>query len=427
MSEKKNGLLTNQHIFVICAGSALEWVEYCLFALFIGVIGKTFFPFQSAFWQHTFGWLVFASGLVSRFLGVYFFNHAYQKFGQKQSLILSLNLMALSTTAIGLLPSYQLVGPLAPMLLIFFRMLQGISMSGEFLSATLLLYEWSDQSKKVHYPALILASSSLGIVFGALIAKTCLQSTLPASIQWRLPFVIGGSLSLLTWHIRKHLPEVKEHQHSSESSSWSLLHKEIGQETFIPIYLLVSTLCVNSYLCQSYFTSYMQRLQLSHLQAIETQTFGQILVCLTILLLSSQIRLKNLQKHLIVSLFLIIPTSYIFFSLCSQATYHSALMAQCLFGLTHGYFCSTILTSLCLMFVEPQKRFTGIGLPWSLAVVTFGAFSPNASLLIEGLIRSPLAPCFIIIPLTLVTVTTYIYLMFQDRLRLSLRDNQEAS
>lgn len=413
--------------YLICVGTFLEWFEYSLFGFFIGSIAKAFIPLQSLFWQHTLGWLFFACGLVSRFIGVYFFNHAYHRFGKKYSLILSLNLMALSTTAIGLLPTYDSIGILAPFFLLFFRIIQGISMSGEFLSATLLLYEWTPKQQRTLYPPLIAASSCLGIALSAFMAKLIVSLSMPASLKWRLPFIIGGSVSLLAWHIRKELPDIERQPGVKHAplDSWKALLDQSCQPTFLPVFFIASSLCANSYLSQAYYMSYSSRLGLETDWAFNLQILGQLVMFSSIISMRYFLTVRSVLWHLRFSIILLIPSSFLFFWLSHKLDPGYCLLAQVCFGVSQGYMCSSLLTALCQFFDDPWQRFLGIGLPWSLAVVTFGAFSPNLALLLEASLGMALAPASII--MTVAFITTLILSLFPQRIKKSALLEESSS
>lgn len=407
------GDLKKRHLFSICLGSALEWVEYSLFAIFIVIISDKFFPFQSEFLRHFCSWLLFASGLVARLIGLYIFNKTYTSLGHVRSLSLSLNLMALSTTLIGVLPTYHAIGVLAPILLLSLRVIQGISMSGEFLSATLLLYKASSQKQKVFYPALILVCASCGILLSSLIAKGCMQSTLPEALKWRIPFIIGGTISLIGWHIRTSLPKDIDGPISNNKTVTQVrLLSGMNNTTFLPIFLLSSTLCTNTYLCQSYFISYLTRLDYDYTFALSAQSFGQLITLFLTLTLSMIIKFEDIKKHIIICLSILTLSPHLFFILIHSGQYYGVFKAQILFGLTHGYLCSIILTFICTLFDKDKDRFLGIGLPWSMALVTFGAFTPNIAMILEALTQEPRAGAWITSLLATITIATLTYRFF---------------
>lgn len=128
ISEKESYL---KRVILSCMiGNALEWYDFALYGYFATTIGSLFFPKISTFasLMATFG--VFAAGFIMRPLGGAIFGHIGDKIGRKNALLWSIYLMAIPTTLIGLLPTYEQIGWLAPLLLTLIRLAQGLSMGG---------------------------------------------------------------------------------------------------------------------------------------------------------------------------------------------------------------------------------------------------------------------------------------------------------
>src|SRR4051812_20480447 len=120
-------------------GNVLEWYDFALFGFFAPVLGGLFFPASDriASLLATFG--VFALGFLMRPVGGLIFGHIGDRLGRKRALELSVLLMAGPTTLVGALPSYRHIGLAAPLLLTLIRMLQGVSVGGEFIGSIAFL------------------------------------------------------------------------------------------------------------------------------------------------------------------------------------------------------------------------------------------------------------------------------------------------
>src|SRR3990167_10567537 len=127
----QSGSYIRRVILSCMIGNALEWYDFALYGYFALTIGKLFFPQFSTFasLMATFG--IFAAGFIMRPLGGIIFGHIGDKFGRKDALLWSIYLMAIPTTLIGLLPTYEQIGWVAPFLLNLIRLAQGLSMGGE--------------------------------------------------------------------------------------------------------------------------------------------------------------------------------------------------------------------------------------------------------------------------------------------------------
>src|SRR3990172_3077004 len=155
-------------------GNALEWYDFALYGYFATTIGSLFFPKFStiASLMATFG--IFAAGFIMRPLGGIIFGHIGDKIGRKKALLWSIYLMAIPTTLIGLLPTHEQIGWLAPFLLTCIRLSQGFSMGGEFTGSMIFVVENTTKNNRGFYGSWVVFSLLIGILAGSVIAtSTC--------------------------------------------------------------------------------------------------------------------------------------------------------------------------------------------------------------------------------------------------------------
>lgn len=175
-------------------GNVLEWYDFALFGFLTPVISPLFFPSENrlASLLDTYG--VFALGFLMRPVGGVLFGHIGDRLGRKKALEWSVILMALPTTAVGLLPTYAQVGLLAPVLLTLIRMLQGISVGGEFIGSISFLGEQSAVKRRGFLGSWATSSAGLGNLLGsgtAALVVTLVPADDLASWGWRVPFLCG--------------------------------------------------------------------------------------------------------------------------------------------------------------------------------------------------------------------------------------------
>ena len=127
-------------------GNALEWYDYALYAQFAYIIGLKFFPETEFVEILTFA--VFAAGFVIRPIGGIVFGYIGDRMGRRLALALGIILMAVPTAGIGLLPSYDAIGIAAPLTLTFIRLVQGLSLGGEFSGCIAYIVEHSPEDKR---------------------------------------------------------------------------------------------------------------------------------------------------------------------------------------------------------------------------------------------------------------------------------------
>jgi MFS family permease len=146
----------------------------------------------------------------SHVLGGVLFGHFGDRIGRKVMLMLTMTIMALGTFAVGLLPTYDQIGILAPILLVSLRLLQGIGLGGEWNGASLMVLEHAPQGRRGIFGSLVQVGFPLGLVtsYGVFaLATTMIPQTDFISWGWRVPFLLSIVLLGVGWFVRARLPE----------------------------------------------------------------------------------------------------------------------------------------------------------------------------------------------------------------------------
>jgi len=145
-------------------GNVLEWYDFAVYGYFAASIGHAFFPQQDKVAQILAAFGVFAVGFLMRPIGGAVFGHIGDRFGRRAALTASVAAMAVPTFLIGVLPGYDVLGLMAPVLLTLLRMMQGLSVGGEYTTSIVFLVERAKPERR----GLIGAVADLGSVTGIL-------------------------------------------------------------------------------------------------------------------------------------------------------------------------------------------------------------------------------------------------------------------
>lgn len=194
--------------------SAVEWYDYFVFGIAAAlVLGDLYFPAGSPTAGVLAAFATFAVGFLARPLGGIVAGQLGDKRGRKPMLVLALTLMGLATTGIGLLPTYDTIGVAAPILLVLFRVLQGIAVGAQWGGAMLMATEYAPEGKRGIYGSFVQLGVPIGVVTANtvfLLAGAFTTDSEFAAWAWRVPFLVGLFVLVLAWYIHTRVEETPE-------------------------------------------------------------------------------------------------------------------------------------------------------------------------------------------------------------------------
>jgi MFS family permease len=192
------------------AGTVFEWYDFFLYGSLAGVITKQFFSGVDETTGYIFALLAFAAGFAVRPLGALVFGRIGDRWGRKNTFLVTMLLMGLSTFTVGLLPSYASVGVAAPMLLIGLRLVQGLAMGGEYGGAATYVAEHAPPRSRGLYTSFIQTTGTCGLLLSLVVilaVRTRLGEGVFADWGWRVPFLVSSLLLIVSLWIRLQLNE----------------------------------------------------------------------------------------------------------------------------------------------------------------------------------------------------------------------------
>ena len=214
-SLKSNNSHTNMRkvAFTALAGTSIEWYDFFLYGAAAALVFPTvFFGEMSSSSALILSLLTFAAGFIARPIGGIIFGHFGDRVGRKKTLVIALILMGVSSTLIGLLPTYAMIGVGAPILLTILRFAQGLAIGGQWGGAMLLVTESAPSNQRGFYGAYAQAGAPVGVILANLafiITSALVSDEAFLAWGWRIPFLASAILIAISMYIQLNLEDTK--------------------------------------------------------------------------------------------------------------------------------------------------------------------------------------------------------------------------
>lgn len=392
-------------------GNAIEWFDFGVYA-FLAVHLAQFFPDADPAAQTLNVFAVFAVSFVMRPLGGLFFGPLGDRSGRKRVLAVTILLMAGSTFAIGILPTYARIGFWATALLVVARVLQGFSTGGEYAGAATFIAEYAPDRKRGFLGSWLEFGTLAGFAGGGSLV-TLLTVVLPPEMMsswgWRIPFLVALPLGLIGLYLRLRLDEtptflecVAAHENAGRSPLREVPTRH-RQEMLLCTGLVV-LLNITDYTLLVYLKIY-----LTEVLEISTQT-ALLMICsvlLTMMLvivplgsLSDRIGRKPL---LMTSGFGILVFSYPAFWLLSQGSVLMTLLGLTIIGFFQVCYLAVVGSTLPAIF-ETGVRYTGFAISYNVSTSVFGGTAPLMIVLLRDATGNNYIPAFYLMAAAAVSI-----------------------
>jgi len=241
------------------AGNLIEWYDFLAYSIFSIYFAKSFFPGDKPTVQLMNTAAIAAVGYIARPLGSWLVGFYADRRGRKSALMWSVTAMCVGSLMIALTPDYATIGVFAPIVLVAARLLQGLSMGGEYGTSATYLSEISPPGRRGFY----LGFLQVSVVVGQLIAlalmlamQSLLMTTQIERWGWRVPFVLGGALALFAMYMRRNVTETEAFERGSREPAQPVLPQLRAHWRQI---LLAIGITVGGTVAFYTFTIYMQK------------------------------------------------------------------------------------------------------------------------------------------------------------------------
>jgi MHS family proline/betaine transporter-like MFS transporter len=409
-------------IIAATIGNLLEWYDFFAYGVLAITMAKLFFPAQNEVISLLLAFATYGGGVVMRPIGAIVLGLYADRVGRKASLCLAMYLMGIGTAIIVFAPTYETAGVLAPLLILFARLLQGFSGAGELGSATALLVELAPADRRGIYASFNAASQQIGFVLAAFVVMMMNATISPTEIEsgwWRMPFVFGLGIIPIAVYIRSRVqePDLFLATQQRVRSSHASANLKTGRSLLLAVGILSLYVVAGNIVFVYMPTFAVRKLGLASsgaLLATIVATAFMIVCTLVAAAASDRFGRKPLLLFAGVTYGVMIYPAYMVVT--TWPSVQTLMLVQSALALLNAIYIGPMMSALAELFAT-TVRATAVALAYGLTVMV-GALSPAlATWLIEvsGDIRSP---AFVVITASLVSSLALLH--FNDRYRHAL-------
>jgi len=381
-------------------GNVLEWFDFAVYGYFAGQIGHQFFPSGDPAAEQFRAFATFALGFLARPIGSLVLGRVGDRIGRRALLTLSISLMGGATLILGFLPTYNQVGLAAPLLLMLMRIIQGISLGGEFTGSMVYTTEASSPLIRGLVSSSTAAGTTIGFIIGSATAWAVHASMTPADVNtwgWRIPFIGSVVFLVAGYFLRRGIKETEEGLKAREArpslwpslvADWRPIVQTIGIVAMTnATYYLAFTYAVERR--KALTTTDASVFQLANTMALFVVLFAKPLGGW----LSDKIGRRRLMMSLTVVVMAVIYSAYRMMLYGSPKTF---IVGQMILGVPLGM--ALGLQGAMVVEIFPLRtRVTSMSFAYSLTLALAGGTAPMVSNWLIETLKQPLAPVFYII------------------------------
>jgi len=398
-------------------GNVLEWFDFGVYSYFAAVIGKLFFPGHDPLAQLMSSFAVFAVGFFFRPLGALIFGHYGDRAGRRNALAVTVIMMAVATFAIGVMPTYDSIGVLAPILLVVARLVQGLSAGGEWGGSTSFIVEYAAENRRGYIGSFQQVSTGGGFLLGSLTAAL-VTNTMPAdavaSWGWRIPFILGIVVGAVGLYMRLGLPdtpkfrEVEERGEVAKSplvESLSTHFKDVARAFGFTVLWTVAF-----YVMLTFMPSYLNTVVKLPLNlALISNTIQLLFFIIMIPVFGALSDRYGRKPFLIASAVGFLVFTYPVFILISSGNFVVIILCQMFFALILAFFSGAGPAAIAEIF-PTRLRYSSLSVGYNISVMAFGGTAPFIATWLISVTGNPMAPTFYVIAAAIITLFVHLSL-----------------
>jgi MHS family proline/betaine transporter-like MFS transporter len=426
-------------ILATLIGNFMEWFDFAVYGFVAAIIGATFFPASNPTAQLLSSLAVFGVAFFFRPFGGAIFGYIGDRIGRKASLAAAIIMMSLSTTLIGLLPGYAQIGIWAPILLVVIRLIQGLSVGGEWTGASAFLVEYAPKNKRGRWASLISMTAAIGMVAGSgtvYLLTLGLSEEHMNSFGWRIPFLAALPIGIVGLYMRVKLEdtpvfkELEKRQEATGQQKRTNPFKHIGKDGLRNILIAAAFSAATGtgfYYFATYFNNFLgstigfPRPQAVLLSVISLAIYA--VLCYFAGALSDRIGRKATY---LIGIFghaaLVLPI----FWLMATGNFGLALLGLAIYAISQAMI--NVMASVVIVeFFPPKIRLTAGSIGYNIGLGPIAGVGPLVAAALVAATGDPMAPAYYLIALMLVIALILIFFLPETKGRSLIAEGAEAS
>lgn len=373
-------------------GNLVEWYDWYAYSAFSLYFAPVFFPDSSPTAQllNTAG--IFAVGFLMRPVGGWLFGSIADRVGRKQAMTLSVLLMSFGSLLIACTPGFASIGYVAPILLLLARLLQGLSVGGEYGTSATYLSEMALPGRRGFYSSFqyvtLIGGQLLALGVQLVLQKFILTPEELSAWGWRIPFVIGAMLSVTALYLRSQMDETEafKHAHETKAKKSGTLRELMKHPRSVAV---VVGLTLGGTIAFYTYTTYMQKFLVNTVHLTKDQstliTFLSLLIYACLQPLFGLLSDKIGRRPLLIGFGVLgtIATVPLLTALSHASGQWEAFgLMMCALLIVSGY---TSINAVVKAELFPAEiRALGVGFPYAITVAIFGGTAESIALLFKN-------------------------------------------
>jgi MHS family proline/betaine transporter-like MFS transporter len=418
--------LRRRAVLACLVGNLFELYDFGVYGYFTASIGHAIFPSTDPIVSILSSFATYGVGFLMRPVGALVIGSYGDRFGRRAALIFTVTMMALATGLTGMVPSYDSIGILAPIMLVVCRLAQGFSTGGEWGGAASFMVEYAPPGRRGFFGSLQQVSTGLGILLSILMAFT-LSSLLGAadlgSWGWRIAFLFGLLLAPVGHYLRSRVAETPVFSRDSghDTATESPVRVAFGQYSgkMLLIFGITIIWAVGSYIFFTFMPIYASvQLGIPMSLALGSTALATILnvVCLPLVGMLSD-RIGRKPPLIAAALGYLVLTYPLFSLVVTERSFTALMIVQLVGSLLYALINGVGSAMMCELF-PTRVRYTALSVGYNGAVMVFGGFAPFIATYLTRATGQLVAPSYYVMACA---ATSFVFILFlRDRSREAL-------